>query len=74
MRIIKERFGSHVLKIEYRGDDFAQVRVDDLSNLKFPMLFSLPMSYEMANYYLDIFRNCGYVPIVELDNYHNMLY
>lgn len=65
MKTITERYGSHKLTIEYKGNDFAQVSVEDLSEFNFPLIFSRHMNYAQANAYLEIFKNIGFVDVVD---------
>lgn len=64
-KIITERYGHYKLEITYR-EKFASVKVEDLSSLKFPLIFSEHMSKEQANVYLEMFKELGYIPIVDV--------
>ena len=63
---IKESYGHYRLEITYRKN-FASVKVEDLSALKFPLVFSTPMSYGEANVYLEMFKKFGYIPVVDVE-------
>lgn len=65
MKTITERYGSHVLKIDYKGNDFAQVSVEDLSCFNFSLIFSRHMTYAQANSYLEIFKAIGFVDVID---------
>lgn len=43
----ENRYGSHVLTIDWR-DDYAVVKLEDLSQLRFPLLWSKHMTREQA--------------------------
>ena len=60
--IIKERYGSHILTITY-FENSAKVTVEDLAEIKFPLIYSDIMAKENANAYLEIFKTCGYIEI-----------
>lgn len=63
MTTIKERYGSYVLTITY-FENSAKVTVEDLAEIKFPLIYSDVMTKENANLYLEIFKVCGYIEIV----------
>lgn len=65
VKIITERYGHYELEITYH-EKFASVKVEDLSSLKFPLIFSEHMSKEQANVYLEMFKELGYIPIVDV--------
>ena len=47
-KIIKERYGSHILAITY-FENSAKVTVEDLAEIKFPLIYSDIMTKENAN-------------------------
>ena len=59
---IKERYGSHILTITY-FEKSAKVTVEDLSEIKFPLIYSDIMTKENANAYLELFKECGYIEV-----------
>ena len=62
MTIITERYGSHILTITYY-ENSAKVTVEDLAEIKFPLIYSDIMTKGNANAYLEIFRACGYIEV-----------
>ena len=60
---ITERYGCYLLTITYREKGFTDVKVEDVSKLRLPLLFATSMTIEQANSYLTLFRNCGYIEI-----------
>lgn len=62
--MIEERFGRYVLKIDYRGDDFAQVTVNDIA-AKWPLIWSAPMTYKQANAALSLFKKVGFFNYID---------
>lgn len=60
--IITERYGSHILTITYY-ENSAKVTVEDLAEIKFPLIYSDIMTKENANAYLEIFKACGYIEV-----------
>ena len=60
--IITERYGSHILTITYY-ENSAKVTVEDLAEIKFPLIYSDIMTKESANAYLEIFKACGYIEV-----------
>lgn len=67
-KIIVERFGHYKLTIRYfANSNKAQATMEDLSALRFPLLWSHPLTDEQANSALDIFMAIGYfdIPIIE---------
>ena len=62
MSTIKERYGSHILTIIY-FENTAKVTVEDLAEIKFPLIYSDIMTKENANAYLEIFKACGYIEV-----------
>ena len=63
MTTIQERYGSHILTITY-FENSAKVTVEDLAEIKFPLIYSDIMTKEKANAYLEIFKACGYIEVV----------
>ena len=63
MTTIQERYGSHILTITYFKNS-AKVTVEDLAEIKFPLIYSDIMTKEKANAYLEIFKACGYIEVV----------
>ena len=60
-KTIKEGFGSYHLTIRYfENSNKAQVTMEDISALRFPLLWSVPMNDEQANAALDLFKAIGY--------------
>lgn len=60
-KIITERHGSHRLTIRYfENSNKAQVTMEDIAALRFPLLWSVPMNDEQANAALDLFKAVGY--------------
>lgn len=59
---IIERQGSHVLEVTYY-DNYANVKVEDLSSFRFPLLYADTMKKDQANSYLELFKKRGYVEI-----------
>ena len=63
-KIIKERYGSYILTIRYFLDGKgASVKMEDLAELRFPLLWSETMTVEKANACLDFFKSVGYFSI-----------
>ena len=64
---ITERDAQYLLTITYRErfreKRLAEVKVEDLSAFRLPLLFATTMSYEQANSYLELFRKCGYIDV-----------
>lgn len=65
---ITERYGSHILTITYFKNS-AKVTVEDLAEIKFPLIYSGIMSKENANAYLKIFIEYGYIKICDVDSF-----
>ena len=63
MSTIEVRYGSHILTITY-FENSAKVTVEDLAEIKFPLIYSGIMTKENANAYLEIFKVCGYIKVV----------
>lgn len=58
--MIRERYGHHTIEIDYRDNDYAQVTINDLSNIRWPLVWSSGMTYKQANAALEIFKAVGY--------------
>lgn len=67
LKVITKRNGSYRLTVTY-NKGFAQVSVQNVAQSNCPLVFSKPMSYDMAESYLFIFEHCGYVPIADTEN------
>ena len=65
---ITERNAQYLLTITYRETfrekRLAEVKVEDLSSFRLPLLFATTVTYEQANSYLEIFKACGFVDIL----------
>lgn len=57
--MIKERYGHHTIEIDYRGNDFAQVTVNDIAS-NWPLVWSSGMTYKQANAALELFKAVGF--------------
>lgn len=60
MKTITEGFGSYRLRIDYKGNDFAQVTIEDVAQIRFPLMWSRPMTYAQANGALALFKMIGF--------------
>lgn len=58
---ITERYGSHQMKVRYfANSNRAQVTMYDLSELRFPLLWSATLTDDQANAARDIFKTTGF--------------
>ena len=57
--MIKERYGHHIIEIDYRDNDYAQVTINDITS-NWPLVWSSGMTYKQANAALEIFKAVGY--------------
>jgi hypothetical protein len=57
--VIEDTYGSHLMIVECYEND-AQVTVYDHSSLRFPLMWSRPMSKKAAHGALELFRQIGY--------------
>ena len=58
---IERRYGSYVMRIRYFANDpHAQVTIEDISLLRFPLLWSRPMTDQQANGAMKLFDAIGY--------------
>jgi len=67
-KTISEAHGAYRLTIRYfENSNKAQVTMEDISALHFPLLWSHPMTDEQANAALEIFKAVGFfdIPITE---------
>lgn len=65
---ISESYGSYRLTIRYfANSNKASVKMEDVSKLRFPLLWVHHMTDEQANAALDIFKAVGYfdIPVTE---------
>lgn len=63
---ITEIFGSYRLKIRYFANcNFAQVTMENVAELRFPLLWSIYMNDVQANAALTLFKSIGYFDIQE---------
>ena len=64
MKELESMYGGYRMKIRYSdNEDFAQVSVYDLSNLRFPLMWSKGMSKAQANGAKALFEASGYFEI-----------
>ena len=61
-KIIEYRYGHYKLSVRYpsKEKDFASVTMTDLSQLRFPLMWSSPMTKAQANGAIKLFKNIGY--------------
>lgn len=67
-KIITEGYGSHRLVIRYFADsNKAQISLEDISEFRFPLLWSHTVTDDQANAALELFRMIGPfdIPIME---------
>ena len=60
MTTLEYRYGPYLLSIRYQGNDYAQVTMYDISELRFPLLWSTGMTYSAANGAKALFESIGY--------------
>ena len=62
-KIIEYSYGKYRLKIRYPADetkDFASVSMSDVSQLRFPLLWSMGMNKSQAAGAIELFKQTGY--------------
>lgn len=61
-KILRYGFGGYRLEVRYDGseNDFAQVTMYDLGELRFPMIWSTSMTKEQAVGAIELFKEVGY--------------
>lgn len=60
-KTIKERYGHYVMSIRYFANcNKAQVSIENISALNFPLVWSSTMNDDQANAALDLFLSIGY--------------
>jgi hypothetical protein len=61
-KIIDFRYGHYILSVRYPSEeqDFAVVTMKDLSQLRFPVIWSSPMTKSQANGAIELFKQIGF--------------
>lgn len=59
----ENRYGSHIMTIDWH-DNYATVRVEDLAQLRFPLIWSKQMTKEQAWAVRYMFTRIGYFEVV----------
>ena len=62
-KIIKKAFGRYRLEVRYTDEDYAQVTMSDVSQLRFPILWSVGMSKAQAKGAIEFFEKVGYFEV-----------
>lgn len=64
MKTIKEAYGPYRLTITYKDHNYAQVTMENVAEIKFPVIWSMGLNYEAANGALELFKAIGYFDIM----------
>ncbi len=56
-------FGKYRLDVDYKGNDFAQVTMRDVSLFFYPLIWSTDMNYKQANEAIKRFKTTGFFDI-----------
>lgn len=59
----ESRYGSHVMTITWH-DSYATVKIEDLAQLRFPLLWSKQMSKDQARAARHLFEQIGYFEVI----------
>ena len=62
-KIIKKAYGRFRLEVRYTGDDYAQVTMSDVSQLRFPIIWSVGMSKAQARGAIEFFEKVGFFEV-----------
>lgn len=58
---IERRYGHYIMKLRYMANcNHVQVSIEDISLLRFPLMWSKPMTDEQANAAMTLFEAIGY--------------
>lgn len=68
MKELSYSYGKYILKLDYRGDNFAQVSMNDKAAFQFPLIWSLPMNHEQANKAIEKFKKSGFFNFDEIEH------